>query len=133
MEREFDTDIIRLINAFENITGTEVRDCINNEMLYFLVNPGKAAIAIGKGGEAVQTAEKMLKKQIKIFEWAEDQREFVKNLIPQADKISIASETVIVSVDGKSKGAVIGKGGENIKALNELLVRNCQLKEIKIV
>ncbi|HLE07832.1 MAG TPA: NusA-like transcription termination signal-binding factor [archaeon] len=130
--REFDNDTILLINAFENITGTEVRDCVNSELLYFLVAPGKAAIAIGKGGEHVQTAEKMLKKQIKVLEWHEDAREFVKNLIPQADKIQINGEAAVVQV-GKNKGAVIGRGGENIKVLNEFLQRNSQIKEIKVI
>jgi len=130
--REFDNDTILLINAFENITGTQVRDCISNEMIYFLVNPGKAAIAIGKGGEHVQTAEKMLNKQIKVLEWHEDAREFVKNLVPQAGKIQINGESALVHV-GKNKGAVIGRGGENIKVLNEFLQRNSQIKEIKVV
>ncbi len=132
VEREFDMDTIRMITAFEEITGTQVRDCIRNEMLYFLVAPGKAAIAIGKGGEAVQTAEKMLQKQIKVLEWAENPQEFLKNLVPQAEKISINGETALIHV-GKNKGAVIGKGGENIKVLNELLTRNSNLKEIKVV
>ncbi len=131
-EREFDMDTIRMINAFEEITGTRVRDCINGECLYFLVAPGKAAIAIGKGGEHVQTAEKMMNKQIKVLEWAESQNEFVKNLVPNADKIQINGEQAVVHV-GKNKGAVIGKGGENIRVLNELLTRNSQLKEIRIL
>lgn len=132
VEREFDAEAIRLITAFENITGAEVRDCINSDMLYFLVKPGKAAIAIGKGGEHVQTAEKMLKKQIKILEWADAPEQFVKNLVPQAERVQINGESAVVRV-GKNRGAVIGKGGENIKTLNELLSRNSNLKEIKIV
>ena len=132
VEREFDMDTIRAITAFEEITGTRVRDCIRNDVLYFLVAPGKAAIAIGKGGEHVQTAEKMLNKQIKVLEWADAPEQFVKNLIPQAERVSISGETAHVKV-GKNKGAVIGKGGENIKILNELLGRNSNLKEIKVV
>ncbi len=132
VERELDMDTIRMITAFEEITGTQVRDCIRNDMLYFLVAPGKAAIAIGRGGESVQTAEKMLNKQIKVLEWAETPEQFVKNLVPNAERVSINGELAIVRV-GKNKGAVIGKGGENIKILNEFLSRNSQLKEIKVV
>ena len=43
--RKFDTDTIRIITAFENITGTEVRDCIRNDAIFFLVNEGKVADA----------------------------------------------------------------------------------------
>ena len=77
--RNFDNDILRVITAFENITGTEVRDCICNDTIYFLVNPGKIAMTIGKDGHNIKTAEKMLRKPIKVFEWAEDEREFIKN------------------------------------------------------
>ena len=58
---------MQLIAEFEKLTGTEVRDCINNESIYFLVNPGKAALAIGKGGQNVQNAEKVFRKPIKIL------------------------------------------------------------------
>lgn len=131
--REFDTETMQLIAAFEQLTGSEVRDIVRSETLHFLVNPGKAALAIGKGGAAVQNAEKVLKKQIKIYEWAEQTDQFVKNLIPSAKIIRIEGERAMVTVDSKDRGAVIGKGGANINALRELLIRNSSLKELKVV
>lgn len=131
--REFDTETMQLIAAFEQLTGSEVRDIVRNETLHFLVNPGKAALAIGKGGAAVQNAEKVFKKQIKIYEWAEQADQFVKNLIPSAKIIKIEGERAMVTVDSKDRGAVIGKGGANINALRELLIRNSTLKELKVV
>lgn len=131
--REFDTDKIRLITAFENITGTEVRDCISNDMIYFLVNPGKVAIAIGKNGQMIKTAEKMLGKAIKIFEWSEDSKEFIKNMIPQVQKIDIDEDKATISVGIKDRGAVIGKAGSNIKVIREFLFRNSNIKELKVL
>lgn len=58
--REFDTDTIRVIAAFENITGTAVRDCLRKDTIYFLVDEGKMAKTIGKGGQTIKTAERML-------------------------------------------------------------------------
>src|SRR3972149_8037607 len=106
--RDFDTDIIRVITAFENITGTEVRDCINNDTLYFLVNPGKVAIAIGRNGQTIKTAEKMLNKSIKVFEWSENAEEFVRRMIPQAQRIEINGERAVVALDARDRGGVIG-------------------------
>ncbi|MBI4015239.1 MAG: NusA-like transcription termination signal-binding factor [Candidatus Aenigmarchaeota archaeon] len=131
--REFDNDIIQLINTFEAITKADVRDCIKNDMIYFVVNPGKTGQAIGKGGKTIKAAQTMLKTNIRIFEWAEDQKQFVKNLIPQAKQIRINGEEVEVRVGEKDKGAVIGKSGTNIKVLNEILSRNSELRSLRVL
>jgi transcription termination/antitermination protein NusA len=132
--REFDMKTIQIINAFEEITGTEVRDCIPcEEKIYFLVNEGKAALAIGKGGKRVQTAEQLLGKQIRVLEFNENIEKFIKSLIPMADKIEIRGNVANVTVNGKKRGAVIGKGGENIKILRDILSRNSELEDLKVV
>lgn len=130
--REFDQETIGLIAAFEKLTGTEVRDCIRNDAIYFLVNPGKAAAAIGKGGQNVQNAESVLRKPIKVYEWAENEEQFLRNMISGVKKIEISGEKAVVTVDTKERGAVIGKGGTNINAIRELLSRNSHIKELKI-
>jgi N utilization substance protein A len=130
--RNFDNNTLMVITAFENITGTEVRDCICSETIYFLVNPGKIAMTIGKNGSNIKTAEKMLGKPIKVFEWAEDDREFIKNLISRAQKIDLRDEKATVTINQEDRGAVIGKEGVNIKTIRELLVRNSNIKELKI-
>jgi len=131
--RNFDTDIIRVINAFENITGTEVRDCVCSDTVYFLINPGKMAIAIGKNGQNIKTAEKMLKKPIKIFEWSEDCGQFIKNMIPSAQKIGLNGDKASISIEKESRGIVIGRKGCNIKVIREFLIRNSNIKDLKIL
>lgn len=131
--RNFDNDIIRTINAFENITGTEVRDCVCSDAIYFLINPGKMALAIGKDGHNIKTAEKMLKKPIKIFEWSEDCEQFIKNMIPSVQKIDINSGKATISIDTQNRGLVIGKKGSNIKVIREFLERNSNIKDLKIL
>jgi NusA-like KH domain protein len=131
--RNFDNDIIRVITAFENITGTEVRDCVCSEVIYFLVNPGKMALAIGKDGHNIKTAEKMLKKPIKIFEWSEDSEQFIKNLIPSVQKIDINGDKVTLAIDMETRGMVIGRKGCNIKVIREFLERNSNIKDLKIL
>ncbi|MEM7820111.1 MAG: NusA-like transcription termination signal-binding factor [Candidatus Aenigmatarchaeota archaeon] len=133
MLREFDNETILAINEFERLTGTEVRDCILNDTIYFLVNAGKAALAIGKGGSAVREAETRLKRSIRIYEWDPNVENFIKNMIPSAQKITVNGDTATVVIPAKDKGIVIGKAGANIKAIKELLVRNSELKELRIL
>jgi len=131
--RNFDTKTIRMITAFENITGTEVRDCIYSETVYFLVNPGKIAKTIGKNGQTIKTAERLLRKSIKVFEWDSDEERFIKSMIPQAQNIVINENRATVTLDSKDRGAVIGRKGYNIKMIRELLERNSNIKELKIL
>ncbi len=131
--REFDTETMQLIAAFEQLTGAGVRDVVRNDVLHFLVNPGKVALAIGKGGAAVQNAERVLQRPIRVYEWSEQAEHFVRNLIPSAKTVKIEGEKASVVIEGKDRGAVIGKGGTNINALRELLIRNSNLKELKVV
>ena len=125
--------MIRIINAFESITGTEVRDCVCSDIIYFLINPGKMALAIGKNGHNIKIAEKMLKKPIKIFEWSEDCEQFIKNMIPSAQKIDISGDKVTISIEIESRGMVIGKKGCTIKVIREFLERNSNIKDLKIL
>ncbi|MEM5804868.1 MAG: NusA-like transcription termination signal-binding factor [Candidatus Aenigmatarchaeota archaeon] len=131
--KEFNTEDILAIAAFENLTGCEVRDYINCETLYFLVGEGRAAMAIGKEGKNIKNAERILQKPIKIFEFSYDTTKFVKNLIPQAQKVGIEGEKIVVNIPSKERGAVIGKAGAKIKIIRELLERNSGFKELKIL
>lgn len=131
--RNFDTDTLRMITAFENITGTEVRDCIRDEKIYFLVNTGKVATAIGKDGQKIKIAEKMLGKSIKVFEWDEEEKQFIRNLIPKAQKIEIGQDNANVTLDHKDRGAVIGSGGSNIKIIRIFLERNSCIRGLRIL
>jgi len=131
--RNFDTDIIRLITAFENITGTEIRDCVCSDTIYFLVNPGKMARTIGKNGQNIKNAEKMLGKPIKVFEWDENGRNFIKNMIPKAQKIEISGKKATVALNSENRGSIIGKKGCNIKVIRKFLARNSEIKELKIL
>jgi N utilization substance protein A len=131
--REFDAETLNMITAFENITGTEVRDCLIGETVYFVVNPGKAAMAIGRGGQNIKAAERMLRKQIRVYEWAEEIKQFVKNLVPCAQRIDILGEKVTILINQKERGAIIGRGGNNVKVLRELLERNSEIKDLKVI
>jgi len=135
----FDTETIRLITLFENLTGAPVRDCIvdnSNNYVYFIVEEGKMGVAIGRNGSSVRSAEKIMGKNIKVFEFSKDLRTFVKKLIPKALEVRIKNQEgkvlVEVKVEKRDKPLVIGRNGRNLKLLKELLHRNHGVDELII-
>ncbi len=131
--REFDTETLYMFRVFEDITGAQVRDCIiENGSVVFVVEEGKMGLAIGKNGMKIKMAEKLLKKSIKVFEYSEDVEKFVRNLIPQSKKIEIKDDKIIVWVDPKKKGSVIGKGGQNINLIRKIIERNTKFNNLEV-
>lgn len=134
----FNTESIRLITLFENLTGTIVKDCVvddSNNVVYFLIEEGKIGVAIGKDGGNVKNVENLIKKKIKIFEFSEDLNDFIKKLIPQATEVRIKNEERImveVRVDKKDKAVVVGRDRKNLKLYRELLERNHGVSELII-
>ena len=51
MTIKLQTQNIRDIGVFERMTNVHVKDCIRDEScVYFMVEPGKSGLAIGKNG-----------------------------------------------------------------------------------
>jgi len=139
MTLTFDTETIRLITFFENITGAPVKDCIIDNFsstIYFVIEEGMVGVAIGKNGDSVKNAEKMIGKNIKLFEFSKDLIAFVKKLIPKTTEIKIKNEdgktTVEIKVEKKNRALIIGRDGRNIKILKELLQRSHQVNDLII-
>lgn len=132
--KEFDRKTIQRIAIFENFTGTEVRDCVSDEKgIYFLVENGKAGLAIGKRGKLIKTAQRMFGKEIRVFEYDKDPERFIKNLIPEAEKINVNKKSATINIDSRKRGKVIGKGGSKIKKIRELIKRNLSVEKLKIM
>lgn len=135
MPVSFDTDTIRLITLFENITGAPVKDCLVDEnTIYLIIDEGKVGIAIGKNGNSVKHAENILGKTIKLFEYSPDMEKFVRNLIPQANEVKIEKKddklVVAIRVEKKDRALVIGRDSKNLKLFKELLHRNHNIDEL---
>jgi len=131
----FNTDTIRLITLFENITGAPVKDCLVDEnILYLVIGEGKVGIAIGKNGNSVKHAENIIGKTIKLFEYSSDLEKFVKNLIPQANEVKTDKKEgkiiVEIRVEKKDRALVIGRDSKNLKLFKEILHRNHKIDEL---
>lgn len=133
--RAFDNDTIQLISAFERITRSRVRDClkVNGEdgpEVMFVIDKGGMGKAIGRGGENIKNAEEMMGCRIRAFEYSENVAEFVKNLVPSAKSVKVENGKAIIKA--ARRGAVIGRNGENIRILKQILERNSSIREIEV-
>lgn len=131
--RSFENDEIKILALFEAVLGVQARDCIiDNDSMYFLVDEGKAKIAIGKKGVLIKKMQNKTQRRIKVFEYNGDNAQFVKNMIPKAKKVEIQGKRAVVSLDEGDKALVIGKGGSNIKKIREFLSRNSTIEGLDI-
>lgn len=134
----YDTENIRAMNLFESITGVEVRDVILKEdEAYFVVPDGKAGMAIGKGGKVVNKVQNKLDKDVKIYEYSDNLGKFLNNLVP-ADLRGVDiddegdNKTVEISVSRDNKGRVVGKNGNKIDSIREVLERTHGVDEVTV-
>ncbi len=134
MAIKLDTDVIRTIALFEKITRVHPKDCIISEnSAYFVVEPNRIGAAIGKNGSNIKEIRKILERNVKVFEYSRVPEEFIRNLIPGIKSLEIKNRSVTVSVSPKEKTAVIGKNGENIKAIKELLKRHLNIERLRLI
>jgi len=137
MTMKFNTETIRLMILFENLTGAAVKDCIVDEdTICFVIEEGKLGIAIGKNGNSVKNAENMINKTIKLFEFSSDLSTFVKNLIPKATSVTINNDgdkvIIEIKVERNDRPLVIGRDGKNLKMFKELLKRSYNVSDLII-
>jgi len=133
MVQVFNTEAIQVINLFESFTGVSVKDClIQEKTVYIVVEEGKINLAIGKNGTLVKELERILKKNIKIFEYKAELKDFVKSLIPQAKSVEIKDKVVEVKVDKTDRPIVIGRDSKNLKIVEELLKRNSKIERVVV-
>lgn len=138
MEITFDTETIRLVTLFESVTKATVKDCFINEenAVLFIVDEGQMGLAIGKNGASVKHVERLIKKNVKIFEFSKDLVTFVKNIIPYATNASVKTNgkeiVVDINVDKKNKAMVIGRDGKNLDLYRKLLMRTHGVADIVV-
>ncbi|MFO7794127.1 MAG: NusA-like transcription termination signal-binding factor [Candidatus Nanohaloarchaea archaeon] len=134
----YDTDMIRTLHMFESLTDVEARDCIiKDDEAYFIVPEGKAGMAIGKGGQIVQKVQNQLGKTVKIYEYNDNIGAFINNIVPGDIRGVDIEDTeegkkVSINVPNSNKGKVLGREGERIESIRELLARTHNVKEVKV-
>ncbi len=124
---------IRNIGLFVKVTGVQPKDClITEDCIYFLVSPGKMVFAIGKNGSNVKKLRKAMGKNIKLFAIYDTLEKTIKKMVPSLKSMKINNDTVIISIPFEDKSKIIGRNGNNIKAIKELLRRHFSIKDLKV-
>ena len=133
---KFDIDIMKFISLFERITKINAKDCFKQgERIIFIVNEGKAGMAVGKKGMNIKRLENLFKKKVKIVEYNDDLIEFVKNIIHPLPAKEISEDNGIVTIiplDSQTRGYLIGREAVNLRGFEDIVKRYFEIKEIKV-
>ncbi|MBI4174170.1 MAG: NusA-like transcription termination signal-binding factor [Candidatus Aenigmarchaeota archaeon] len=133
MKVTLDQNTIQSISLFQSLTGSSVVDAINEgDEIYFVVAQGQYGSTVGKNGSKIKNAERVFKKNIKVFEYSESLEEFIRNIIPGVQEFSVREKMVLIKIKPADKAKVIGKGGKNIKIINKFLQRLFDMDELKV-
>lgn len=136
MKRKYDKEILDWINLFQNLTHTNAKDCFKfDDILYFIVPEGQIGKAIGKNGSNVKRLRKKLNKDIKIIEYNENPKEFIKNIIYPLKPNEVIVEdkkATIKSDDRQVKGKIIGRSSSNLKKTKKIVQRFFDIEDITV-
>lgn len=127
---------------FQGMTGATAKDCVVDEKrnrVIFVVAKGHMGLAIGKDGASVKKIERAVRRPVEVVEWADDVEGLVKNSLGakyvQEVKVSErldGTKGVVVIVDSKKKGAVLGLGGRNAEKVRMLARRYFDITNVQI-
>jgi len=133
---KFDVETMKYISLFGKITKVNAKDCFKQDnKLIFIVDEGRAGMAVGNKGKNIKKLEKLLKKKIKIIEHNKDLIEFVKNVIYPLKAKEIKEEEgiiTIVPVDNKTRGYLIGREASNLRNYEKIVKRYFDIDELKV-
>jgi transcription termination/antitermination protein NusA len=141
-EIRLSSEQLSLISLFHSVTGATARDCVIDEKLnrlIFVVAKGQMGLAIGKEGVTVKKIERSMRRPVEVVEWADALEELVRNAlgakyvqrVEKADRLD-GTKGVVVYVDPRKKGAVLGLGGKNAEKFRMLAKRYFDISNVQI-
>jgi N utilization substance protein A len=137
---KYDTDTIRTINMFESITGVDaIHAIINDDEAFFVVPEGKAGMAIGKGGKVVKKLQRKMDRDVKIYEYSDNLGKFLNNLVPTDirgvdidDDEESDEKKVTINVSKDNKGRVVGRNGDKIESIRQILAHTHAVDDVQV-
>lgn len=141
MPFKINNETFRFLNAFNTLTGVGALDCfeLRDEIVY-VVEPGKIGIAVGKGGSNIKKVERLLKKRIRLVEYSNDPRTFIRNVLYPMKVRNVyistksSGEKVInIQADAKLKKALLRNGKKMYNLLKKLVERHFPSYGLEVV
>jgi len=133
----FDTELIKIMALFENLTHAQLKDCFfDREKLVFIVEPGEMGKALGKNKSNIVQLEKLLKRKIKIVEFNPNRLQFITNYLAPLKIIDIKEDGDLITITGadtKTKGLMIGIKAQNLRNLEKIASKYFTIQEIKVI
>ncbi len=141
-EIKLTSEQLSLISLFNGMTGATARDCIMDEKLgrlIFVVAKGQMGLAIGKEGASVKKIERSVRRPVEVVEQGDTIEELVRNSLgaKYVQRVEVSdgldgTKRVVVYVDPKKKGAVLGLGGKNAEKVRMLARRYFDVSNLQI-
>jgi N utilization substance protein A len=141
-EIKLSSDELSLMSMFQEMTGATARDCViddKRDRVIFVIAQGQMGLAIGKEGASVKKIERAVRRPVEVVEWADDVEGLVRNTLGtkfvQEVRISEmldGTKAVVVVVDSRKKGAVLGLGGKNAEKVRLLARRYFEVGNLQI-
>ena len=134
---KLDADSLGLSLVMERITKARVKDSFqDDDTIYFIVGFGELGKAVGKGGSNIKKVQEALGKKIKVIEFKNDVKGFVKNAIYPLKVEEIKQEDnciIIKETSKKTKSLLIGREGKNLKLINRAVKLFFSIEEVKVI
>ncbi len=141
-EIKLSSEQLSLMSMFQEMTGATAKDCVIDEKLdrlVFVVARGQMGLAIGKEGVSVKKLERSVRRPVEVVEWADGIEELVRNALgaKHIQRVEVSdrldgTKGVVVFVDPRKKGAVLGLGGRNAEKVRLLAKRYFGITSIQI-
>ena len=138
---ELNTEQIRLLNTFGNVTHATGKDVIVDERfdrVIFVVSPGEMGLAIGDQGVKIKKLSSILRKSVEVVELIEDPILFTRKMLASNlsdDQITLSMDDfrrIKIIVDTSKKGSVIGREGRHAEKARFLGKKYFDIQRITI-